>query len=229
MKEKIYLIPGLMTDQRLWSRLDTYLEEFDLVHLPIPKSEHFDEIIEIIDDQIEDDKINLLGFSLGGYIASYYTLKKLDRVKKLFLLSSTPSNTEQKDIPRREKKLQEAKKSDSILLDENKALDLLEIKDDEELVQITCSMFNDLGNEYFVPQLALTLKRADLMDDLYKLNIPVKFYYSTKDRLLNHDLISKIKQIKHNFDLVSREGISHNISLEFPKDLSFEIKEWMKT
>lgn len=92
-----------MTDQRLWSRLDTYLEEFDLVHLPIPKSEHFDEIIEIIDDQIEDDKINLLGFSLGGYIASYYTLKKLDRVKKLFLLSSTPSNTEQKDIPRREK------------------------------------------------------------------------------------------------------------------------------
>lgn len=229
MKEKIYLIPGLMTDQRLWSRLDTYLEEFDLVHLPIPKSEHFDEIIEIIDDQIEDDKINLLGFSLGGFIASYYTLKKLDRVKKLFLLSSTPSNTEQKDIPRREKKLQEAKKSDSILLDENKALDLLEIKDDEELVQITCSMFNDLGNEYFVPQLALTLKRADLMDDLYKLNIPVKFYYSTKDRLLNHDLISKIKQIKHNFDLVSREGISHNISLEFPKDLSFEIKEWMKT
>ena len=49
MKEKIYLIPGLMTDIRLWSRLIPYLQkEYELVHIPIPHSEDFDEIIDIL-------------------------------------------------------------------------------------------------------------------------------------------------------------------------------------
>ena len=62
--------------------------------------EDFDEIINEINKNIVCEKINLLGFSLGGYIASYYTLKNPNRVNKLFLLSSTPSNTEAKDILR---------------------------------------------------------------------------------------------------------------------------------
>jgi len=43
MKEKIYFIPGLMTDIRLWSRLIPYLEnDYEIVHIPIPHSEDFD-------------------------------------------------------------------------------------------------------------------------------------------------------------------------------------------
>ncbi len=228
MKEKIYLIPGLMTDDRLWSRLEPYLSEYELVHLEIPLYEDFDEIINEINKNIVCEKINLLGFSLGGYIASYYTLKNPNRVNKLFLLSSTPSNTEVKDIPRREKKLEIARKSEFSPLDEQKAIELLELKDDKELVKITCSMFNDLGKNAFVPQLSCTLKRVDLLDDLLDLNLPIKFYYSTNDRLLNHPWIKQLEDKKHNFKLEFREGTSHNISLEFPKELSKEIKEWMK-
>lgn len=229
MKEKIYLIPGLMTDHRLWSRLDRYLNNYELIHLPIPLSEDFDEIIKQIDKDINCEQINLLGFSLGGYIAAYYALKNPNKVKRLFLLSSTPSNTEQKDIPRREKKLQEARENQFTPLDEKKATELLEIKDDKELVKITCSMFNDLGSKHFVPQLASTLRRVDLFDELINLDIPIKFFYSSEDRLLNHNSIEYICQKDHNFNLVCREGTSHNISLEFPKELSEEIKDWMLT
>ena len=63
MKEKIYLIPGLMTDNRLWSRLIPLLEdEYELVHVPIPHSEDFDEIIDILFNFFKEEKINLLGF-----------------------------------------------------------------------------------------------------------------------------------------------------------------------
>jgi len=228
MKEKIYLIPGLMTDFRLWSRLTPYLNEYELITLEIPKSDDFDEIIKLIDQKITCDKINLLGFSLGGYIATYYSLKNPHRVNKLFLLSSTPSNTEQKDIPRRQEKLNLARKSSFIPLNEKKALELLEIKDDKELLEITCAMFNDLGKEHFITQLSSTLKRVDLLDQLLKLQIPVRFYYSINDRLLNFPWLERLKKINHNFTLKHREGTSHNISLEFPKELSLQIKEWMQ-
>ena len=48
MKEKIYLIPGLMTDHRLWSRIIPLLEnDYELVHTPIPHSEDFDGKLQV--------------------------------------------------------------------------------------------------------------------------------------------------------------------------------------
>jgi len=228
MKEIIYLIPGLMTDERLWSRLVPHLEdEYELIHFQIPLSEDFDEIIDELDKEIGDKKVNILGFSLGGYIASYYTLKNPNKIKRLFLVSSTPSSTEEKDIPRREKKLKEARSNKFTPLSLEKAKELLEIKDDEQLVHIVSSMFNDLGNDVFVPQLSTTLKREDIFEDLIDLDIPISLFYSTDDWLLNHTSINKILQKDHNFKFITRKGTSHNIPLEFSEELSFHIKDWM--
>jgi len=48
-KEKIYFIPGLMTDSRLWKRVIPLLEDdFEIIHICIPKLKDFDEIIKII-------------------------------------------------------------------------------------------------------------------------------------------------------------------------------------
>lgn len=229
MKEKIYLIPGLMTDERLWSRVKPYLDEkYELIHLPIPYSEDFDEINKILDRQINDDKINLLGFSLGGYLATYYAVTFPNKVKRLFLLSSTPSATEQKDIPRREKKLQEAREGNFTSLDENKAVELLEVKNDKQLVMLVCDMFNELGNEAFASQLALTLKREELFNKLNELKIPTYLYYSLEDRLLNHTSVKALENIEHDFKINYRVGTSHNISLEVPKEFCEEIEKWMQ-
>ena len=62
-KEKIYLIPGLMTDERLWSRIKPFLQnEYELVHVPIPHTEDFDEIIDILFNLFKEERVNLLGF-----------------------------------------------------------------------------------------------------------------------------------------------------------------------
>lgn len=227
MKEKIYLIPGLMTDHRLWHRLEPHLNEYELIHMPIPKSDNFDDIIEHLDTQIPCEKINLLGFSLGGYIASYYAIKNPTKVQRLFLVGSTPSATEQKDLARRQQKLQEAKENQFMRLSLQKARELLEKKEDESLVHTVADMFNDLGHEHFVPQLSSTLNRVDLYDDLSSLNVPIKFFYSKEDRLLNHASLEKLNQKEHHFELVAREGMSHNLPLEVPEHLSCEIKGWM--
>ena len=58
MKEKIYLIPGLMTDERLWSRIIPLLkDQYELIHVPIPHTGDFDEIIDILKNlEIEINK-----------------------------------------------------------------------------------------------------------------------------------------------------------------------------
>ena len=232
MKEKIYLIPGLMTDERLWKRLIPLLEdEYELIHVPIPHSEDFDEIIDILFNYIKEEKVNILGFSLGGYIASYFAVTYPNRVNKLFMLASTPGASNEAEIERRKEKFAVIEKNGFNGLTYEKAQSLVEKKNqnDEDLIKTIQNMFMDLGKETFISQLTSTFNRLDLFNDLINLDLPIYFYYSTQDRLLNHESIKKLLNTEHNIKIVSREGTSHNISLEEPKALSLEIKKWMNT
>ena len=258
MKEKIYLIPGLMTDERLWSRIKPFLTEYELVHVPIPHTENFDEAIDILLDVFKEDKVNLLGFSLGGYIASYFAVtypnrvNKLfmlaassdapgvaasinslftypNRVNKLFMLAATPGASEEAEIEKRREKFAVIEQDGFKGLPYEKAVTLVEDqnKEDDDLIKTIQDMFMDLGKETFISQLTSTFNRVDLLEDLVTLKLNIWFYYSTKDRLLNHKSISKLQTLEHEMTLISREGTSHNIPLEVPKELSRKIKEWM--
>ncbi len=231
MKEKIYLIPGLMTDQRLWSRLLPFLqEEYELINVPIPHSEDFDEIIDILFNFFKEDKINLLGFSLGGYIASYFAITYPNRINRLFTVASTPGNSTETEIQRRKQKFVVIEKEGFEGLPYEKAKSLLEEKNqnDEELIKIIQDMFFDSGKETFIAQLTSTFKRRDLFEDLINLDIKVWSFYSDKDRLLNQESIKKFQNTNHNINIISRKGTSHNIPLEEPELLSMNIRAWMK-
>jgi pimeloyl-ACP methyl ester carboxylesterase len=229
MKEKIYLIPGLMTDNRLWSRIIPLLEnDYELVHTSIPHSEDFDEIIDILFNEFKEEKVNLLGFSLGGYIASYFAITYPNRVNRLFTVAATPGNSTEAEIERRKEKFVAIEKEGFVGLSYEKAKSLLENQNDEELIKIIQDMFMDLGKESFISQLTSTFYRKDLFEDLINLSIPIWFFYSKNDRLLNQEAIKKLLLDNHNMNIISREGTSHNIPLEVPELLSNEIKKWMK-
>lgn len=235
MKEKIYLIPGLMTDERLWSRIKPFLEnDYELIHIPIPHTEDFDEIIDILDKQFSDDsdeKVNLLGFSLGGYIASYYAITYPNRVNRLLMVAATPGSSSEAEIERRKEKFTVIEKEGFRGLSYDKAKSLVEKKnkDDKELIKIIQDMFIDLGKERFITQLTSTFYRKDLFADLVNLDLPIWFYYSEDDRLLSPNALDRLLNNEHNMKLISRVGTSHNIPLEEPRILSDVIKDWMES
>ena len=232
MKEKIYLIPGLMTDERLWSRIKPLLEnDYELIHVPIPHTEDFDECIDILFNQFKEEKINLLGFSLGGYIASYYAITYPNRVNRLLMVAATPGSSSEAEIERRKEKFTVIEKEGFTGLSYEKAKSLVEKqnKDDKELINTIQDMFIDLGKERFISQLTSTFYRKDLYEDLINLDIPIWFYYSDNDRLLSHHALDRLLTQEHSMKLISRVGTSHNIPLEEPKILSDVIKDWMKS
>ena len=235
VKEKIYLIPGLMTDERLWSRIKPLLEnEYELIHIPIPHTEDFDEIIDILDKQFSNDseeKVNLLGFSLGGYIASYYAITYPNRLNRLLMVAATPGSSSEAEIERRKEKFTVIEKEGFKGLSYDKAKSLVEKKnkDDSELIKIIQDMFIDLGKERFITQLTSTFYRKDLFADLVNLDLPIWFYYSEDDRLLSPNALHRLLNNEHNMKLISRVGTSHNIPLEVPDLLSNVIKDWMES
>lgn len=231
MKEKIYFIPGLMTDERLWKRVIPLLEnDYEIVHVPIPRSEDFDEIIDILFNEIKEEKINLLGFSLGGYIASYFAITYPNRVKRVFMVAATPGATNEAEIERRKEKFAIIEK-EGFGLSYEKALSLVEEtnKNDEDLIQTIIDMFNDLGKNCFISQLTSTFYRKDLFEDLIHQDFPIWIFYSENDRLLNKEALKRLTTTTHNIKMIKREGSSHNIPLEAPFDFASNVKSWMNS
>ncbi len=230
MKEKIYLLPGLMTDERLWSKLIPLLDEYELIHMPLPHTSDFDESVKQLNEQIEDEKINLLGFSLGGYTACYFAIKFPEKIKKLMLVAGTPSSMNQDEIEKRKLTLQHMNNLGFKGLSYKKTQSLLEEsnKDNEELILLVQDMFSSMGKDVYNVQMESTFKRDDLYEELIALKIPIKFFYSLNDRLLNHKSLKKIKKEHTNIELISREGTSHMLPLETSELLSKLIKQWVK-
>lgn len=233
MKEKIYLLPGFMCDHRLWDKVVPLLEEeYEIVHMPLPLKSRFDEIDKILQEEFEDEALNLLGFSLGGYISSYFTINHPERVKRLFLVSSSAGASNEIDNKRRKDKVDQVKQEGIAKLSYEKSASLLEKQnqENEELIKILQDMFNDLGYDHFVTHLESTFYRKNLIENMANLNIPVHLFYSTQDRLVNHAFIKELekKDLAH-VKISSREGTSHNIPLEDPITFANKIKEWMKT
>lgn len=233
MKEKIYLFPGFMCDKRLWSKTIPLLEDqYELIHVPLPLSSSFDEINQILDEKLPREPINVLGFSLGGYVCSYFAIKYPHRVKRIFMVSSTAGRPDDEENERRAAKIKKMLDHGFEELSYEKSRSLLEEQNqnDEEMIKILQDMFNDLGYDHFITHLQSTLHRLHLLDEMSALKIPIHFYYSTKDRLLNHEFMKDIsaKDLDHVV-INSREGTSHNIPLEDPIRFTKLIKEWMKT
>lgn len=231
MKEKIYLLPGLMTDERLWQRLIPFLEnDFELIPLSLPLTENFEEASMELEKIIKDEKINLLGFSLGAYLASYFTIKNPNRVNRLFLVAGTPSLMREDEIRKRKQTLAQMNNLGFKGLSHKKVLSLIEDsnKDDEELICIVKDMFTDLGLEVYNIQMNSTFNRKDLHKELFSLYIPIRIFYSTEDRLFTHSSLENFKDEYEHVTKNSRVGTSHMLPLEVPEQLSLEIKEWMK-
>jgi pimeloyl-ACP methyl ester carboxylesterase len=232
MKEKIYLLPGLMCDERLWERLTPYLSDnYELIPLAIPLTSNFDEIIKILDKEFKEDKINLFGFSFGAYISSYYTVKNPHRINRLFLNAGTPSVMTQEEIDKRNTMLEimhsfgfkgiSSKKVASLLEDPN--------HNDENLINLIKNMYVDLGEEVYIAQIKTINNRISLEQDLINLNLPIKMFYSTNDRLLNYKSLDNFTKEHKHITKISRVGTSHMIPLEMPELLSQEMKSWMQS
>jgi pimeloyl-ACP methyl ester carboxylesterase len=220
-----------MCDDRLWSKLIPYLSKYyELKFIKIPQEKNLDDIADKIAREIGDEQINLFGFSLGGHIASLIAVKYPNRVKKLFIAACSSCDLPNDEITTREESISFTKKFGFKGLSSKKVKSLLDKsnQNNQVLIKLIQSMYKDLGEDTFLSQIRATLRREDLINKLSKLNIPITFFYSKKDILVDNNWLNKFKKISLNGDLIEIEGMSHMLPLEKVEELSSEIINWAK-
>ena len=220
-----------MCDERLWQNLQLKLDSmYELIHVAIPNIHNLDDSIEFLDNFFAKEKINLFGFSLGAYIASYFAIKKPNRVKKLFLSSGTPGGISNEEINKRKQTIEMMKSSRLKNLSRKKIISVLEQKNqtNEKLISLIQNMHISLGKEAYITQMQIIINKIPLEKKLISLNIPINIFYSINDRLINHQSIEDLQNDYKHIQIVSIHGTSHMIPLELPNKLGDQIIAWMR-
>lgn len=221
MNKKLLMIPGLMCNEKLWSKIE--LNNYK--SLPIPKEDSIEKIIKSLDKTIskEEKKVNIIGFSLGGYLSLNYLTKYPNKVNKVLVISSSINNLSSKEILLRENNLKRMDIHKIRTLSNNAINQLLENKNDTENISLIKEMFDDLGVDTYKQQLLATLERENLLDMLKEVSNKVLFIASNNDSLVDLTNIKKLCNTNKNFDLKLLDSSSHMIPLEYDYFLYKEI------
>jgi pimeloyl-ACP methyl ester carboxylesterase len=88
MRQTLYLLPGLLCDERVWAHQQRHLA--DLVEIRIPNFKHFDSLDAMADAVLAaaPARFYLAGHSMGGRAALQILSKAPERIIKLALLDT---------------------------------------------------------------------------------------------------------------------------------------------
>lgn len=229
MKTTIYLLPGLMCNQKLWGKLIPLFDDsYEFIFLDIPLKTTFEEMIEELNLLLPTNPVLLLGFSLGGYIASYFAVKYPQRVAKLFILSSSCKPISKEEIQKREHAIALVDRYGFKGLSHQKVQSLLEYENqnNQELIALIQEMYTDMGKNAFKMQMQASLVRKDLMQELSELQLPISLCCSQNDTLADASWLKDLQQKNPKIQLNLFESISHMLPLEKPKETALVIKKW---
>ena len=234
MSEKLYLIPGTMCDERLWADLVAYLPpSVDLDYLSIPPDKDLDDIVEYYHELFastlaEQDKINLVGFSLGGYIASYFASIYPERVNKLFVISNSPTSLPLAEIKQRNETIDFINKYGYQGISRHRITHLLdEESDSKRIVDVISAMDKSLGQKVLLSQYQNTSQRKNLSKELASAKFTIHFYCSERDPLVNAMWFSSLNSNNPDFSLIKTSGSGHMLPLEKPQELARYLKLWL--
>ena len=242
MRKKIYLIPGTMCTEQLWSSLlplliNSVIHHYEFVHVKIPQDKNFAQISDFLNDYFTEDKVTIIGFSLGGYIAAHFAVTYAQRVSKLFVIANSPCALNKEEIQQRQAIVEFVDQYGYQDLSRTRAMQLFDKKQllekkggaeqRDNLINIMITMAAELGAAEFISQMHCTTARDDLFEQLACISAQAVFYYSEADPLVNSAWLVKLQQVNNRCQIICSSGASHMLVLEKPDELASHIHAWL--
>ncbi|WP_237058967.1 alpha/beta fold hydrolase [Microbulbifer sediminum] len=225
----LVMIPGTMCDRRLWQALWPELEPLQPQHLAIPAGDSVAALVRSLAAALPDEPVNLLGFSLGGYLAAALATTYPERVARLFICSNTPRALPDAELKQRRQLLNWVARHGYSGISERKIAAMLapENRDREDIARTMRAMDASLGENVLVEQLGATSERRDLVDALVSLPLPVTFCYGEHDTLVTRSWVNELQEQRPDVVVREVQGAGHMLPLEQPLPLAREIRHWL--
>ncbi len=224
----LIFIPGLMCNHKIFGRIHQYLPQFHAADTT--KDSSIKAMAERILAENTGD-LNILGYSMGGYVALECALLAPQRVQKL-MLSFTHAGADSLEIRQfRLNQLKLSAKINQVKVHPQyfKKLVHEDFAQDWEILAIINEMNQDLGPEIYYQQLNAILLRENKLDFLAQIHQPTLVLQASHDQLVSNEkiiaMVAKLPNVRHHII----ENCGHTAFLERPNIIAPIINNFLES
>jgi pimeloyl-ACP methyl ester carboxylesterase len=229
---RLDFVPGTLCDERMWGRLLPLLSEsFEFNHVPLYKAHTREQMLELIGAH-SAPKANLVGFSLGAYLAMEYALAHPERVASLTIIGSAGKKLLEKEKATRLRIIPQLEKNHYTGMTQMRLREIVapEHLDDRSIIGVIQQMAVDLGKDVLLAQFRSTIERPDLMERVHTLHCPALIIGAEHDNLAP---AADVRELAANWPTAQlhmlADGSGHMMPLEAPQVLAHLIQAFHRT
>ncbi|NRA59775.1 MAG: alpha/beta hydrolase [Psychrobium sp.] len=231
MKKTIYFLPGAMCDDALWQNVFPLLSpELSPVALTLPPLGSIDDIVKQLAANLlqycPELPINLVGFSMGGYIASSLAVQAPAKIKQLMIIANTPMALPANEVTQRARIVSAVEKYGYSGIPSQRIAQLLAPcnANKQSIINTIKAMDKRGGQQMLLNQFKGATTRVDLLAQLDGAAFSSCFVYGDQDNLVNHQAINSLSSERITLQTIDNCG--HMSPLEAPQAVADSINRY---
>lgn len=220
--EPTLFLPGTLCDERIWMPTWRHLSfsESMRCYVPLQWANDLAQMMSLTFDRINNFKqpVHLIGFSMGGYIASLAALDHRN-IASLTLVGYNPIGLSKEEEEQRLMIIKSINNNSYTPMSKNRLSHFLteaEMESSEYADTIT-NMAVDLGPSTLKAHFTATTPRKDLTGRLAKLDIPIHLVTAEHDKIADTNSIKTFTETLENGKFSCLENTAHMMLLTQPE------------
>ncbi len=223
------MVPGMMCDERIFS---PQIEELSKnLEVTVADISSFPTVRELASDLLKKapKSFSLLGHSMGGIVAMEIYSQEPNRIEKLILMDTNPKAELDEVKLKREPQIKDVREGRllEVMRDEMKPNYLAESENKSSVLDVCMDMALSLGPDVFINQSRALQKRADQLNTIQSINIPVLIMCGSEDKLCTVERHEMMHNMISDSDLKIINNAGHMPTLEQPRETTEVLKEWL--
>ncbi|RDV25569.1 alpha/beta hydrolase [Alteromonas aestuariivivens] len=220
IEQPVVFLPGTLCDERVWLPVWRQLSLAQRRYVPLQWASSKEEMLTLTADRImNDEKVHLVGFSMGGYIASLYACANPKRIASLTLVGYNANGFEHAEEMRRKQLIGSLRKGqfkpdNPNYLERFIHLDFL----NSQVADTVRAMGSDLGASTLLAHTQATTPRSSTLAGLAKSPFPIHVVAAEQDQVTPLAGMQSMAATLPSATLTVILGSGHMVILERPAE-----------
>ncbi len=218
-------LPGTLCDERVWLPVWQQLTLNQRRYIPLQWATSLDNMLALTNDRVlEDERVHLVGYSMGGYVAALWACKHPQQVASLTLMGYDPKGLSDEEITRRKQLLSVLQKGQFSVSHPSFLERFVHPQHhrNPNVAGVVQSMGEDLGKATLIAHTAATTPRKDLASELAKQPFAIHVIAADNDLVAPSDVVLSHFQ-RPPMSVKVLEDCAHMMTLEQPQAVAHEL------
>ncbi|TRY33879.1 alpha/beta fold hydrolase [Aliiglaciecola sp. M165] len=198
IEQPVIFFPGMLCDERIWLPVWQRMSFQQRSYVPLQWADSLAQMLALSQDRIDsfEQEVHLVGFSMGGFIASVCASQAPGRIASLTLIGYNPKGLTNEEIRAREQLLKTLHQNTKLTMNKARLKQFVTSDElnNENITGPVLEMEKDLGNTVLRGHIQSTTPREDMSKQLQNAPFQINFITAQHDKIADCDSIAQLSQ-----------------------------------